>query len=69
MRRDRFESITRCLYLVDPTKFMSDKSNSAYNKLAKALWLVNEIRSRCNSLWNCSKFVIVDEMMILYESK
>ena len=69
MSRDKFESIPRCLHLLDPTKIMSDKSNLVYNKLAKVSWLANEIRSRCKSLWNCDKFVTINEVMISYKGK
>ena len=45
---------------------MSDKSNLDYDKLAKISLLVNEIRSRCKSSWNCAKFVIVVSLQIGY---
>ena len=67
--RKIFESVTRCLHLVDLAKIISDNSSPNYDKLAKILWFINEIKSRCESLWNCAKFVTIDEMMIANKDK
>ena len=69
MNKNRFESISRCLHLVDPTKIMIDKGSLNYDKLAKVSWLITDFRSRCKSLWNCDNFVTIDEMMILYKGR
>ena len=69
MSRIRFESIIRCIHLVDNKDVVIDKDNPEYSKIAKTEWLVNALNDLCAQFWNAEQNMCVDEMMIKYTGK
>lgn len=67
--RDRFEAILRSIHLVNNDTLETDKSNPAYDKLAKCRWLFEKFITLSQSLYNCERFLTVDEIMIAYSGR
>lgn len=64
--RNRFESLLRCLHLVDNSTIESDKDSPRYDKLTKVRWIINEFVTKSRALYNPDKFVTCDEIMVAY---
>lgn len=66
MRRYRFEKICRNIHLVDNCTLVTEKSNPSYDKIAKIRWLLEGFVQASKRLYNCERYVCVDEIMIPY---
>lgn len=69
MRRAQFESICRNIHLVDNNTLITDKANENYDKIAKVRWLVEGFVQTCKRLYNCERYICVDEIMIPYRGR
>jgi len=69
LKRDRFESITRCLHLCIALAKVQDRKSPSYDKLHKVRWLVDDICSNFQALWSPNQQVSVDESMVMYKGK
>jgi len=67
MSHNRFQLLTRCLHVTDPSTYAKNKTMLRYDKMGKAWWLINAIYENCKKSWNVGKFVTIDEIMILYK--
>ena len=50
MSRNRFESIAKCVHLVDNETIVQDKSDSAYSKISKTQSLVDDFNNLCSQM-------------------
>lgn len=69
MPRKRFEAITRCLHLLNNAELINDRSNPAYDKLAKVRWLCESFAHMSQTLYNNEHVLIVDEIIIPYKGR
>jgi hypothetical protein len=68
MSRQRFEAITRCIYLVDNDSLQpADHPN--HDKLGKVRWLVEHFSATSQAQYNCERVVTVDEIMVPYKGR
>lgn len=65
--RTRFEAITRCLHVTNPSCYVREKELPGYDKMGQLRWLVHHIRDSFKREWALGKFLTVDEMMIRYK--
>ena len=66
MKRDRFEQILRNIHLVDNETIVTDNKSPEYDKLAKVKWHFEDFVMVSQSIYNCERHFIVDEIMIVY---
>jgi hypothetical protein len=66
MSRGRFEYIKRCLYLVDNSTYVSDKTNPRWDPIGKMRW---HLITSFNQHMNPSPYMCVDESMIAYNGR
>jgi hypothetical protein len=64
-----WESIQRCLHLVDNTRVVRDCKLHGYDKIAKMRWLVDAFRQRACKLYNPYSMLTVDEMIVPYKGR
>ena len=69
MSRVRFESLIRCIHLVDNRELQIEHEAGNQNKIAKTAWLVDACNDLCSQYWNPEQNLCVDEMMIKYTGK
>lgn len=69
MTRDRFESIRRCLHVANTYTSGGAQAPLQRDKIAKVRWLVEDIRGRCQNLWNLHQQVTVDESVVRYKGQ
>jgi hypothetical protein len=65
----RFESIQRCIHLVDNENLERDPTSLNFDKLAKTRWLIDFFSQRSNELYNMEEIICVDELIIPYKGK
>jgi hypothetical protein len=45
--RDRFQQITKCLYITHPNSYVATRGEPGYDKMGQVRWLVDDIRRAC----------------------
>jgi hypothetical protein len=69
MTRDRYELITRCLYVANAPPHVTDLKSPSYDKLHKIWWMMDEVRDHFKAMWSPNQQLTVDEGMIMYKGK
>jgi hypothetical protein len=65
--RDRFQAITRCLHIMNPARYVTNRKEPGYDKMGQVRWLVDELRQAFMREYTLGKNFTVDEMMIRYK--
>jgi len=55
--------------VTNPEEVVSTPHIVGYDKLWKMRWLLDDLRDRFKSSWNCGQYITVNEMMIMYKGK
>ena len=69
MSRQRFESILRCIYLVEKCTIVKDPKALGFDMLAKTRWLLTEMTKNFQAHFNPGEYICVDEMMVPYSGR
>jgi hypothetical protein len=63
----RFETLNKCLHLINMDDGMSDRNSPNYDKVGQCRWLIDVIQRACKSAWKLGAYCTIDEMMMRYK--
>jgi len=64
--QNHFESLLRCLHLVNNETIVSDHQSLQYDKLAKVRWIIDDFVKKSQVFYNPKKYLTCDEIMVAY---
>ena len=64
--QNRFESLLRCLHLVNNEIVVTERESPRYDKLAKVRWVIDDFVTKSCTLYNLEKFITCVEIMVAY---
>jgi hypothetical protein len=65
--RKRYMTLTRCLHIMDPATYVTDRALPGYDKMGQVRGMVDVVRDSFKKVWSLGKFLTIDKMMIHYK--